>query len=311
MLPIAAIILLALTACTPPEEGQIVVSINGSVSSLVTTIPEATTTTTPEQQTTTTVPGADPGACSAPGEIVIVPLVEDIQAQSPCAVSTTGMIRFSNLTDTDVTVEWGTRELRVPPQRSVVPPETVGEVLTPGLHAFVTSLDSVPTILIAAPEESFGSATVSLRSFGGVRPGQRVSEAEDALGLPIVVMTRGAKCSLGWIAGDPHSPLLSLAAAEADPMILRAAATTRNQLTISNVGIGSTADAVRAAYGNQLVERVDPDTDLTQLVFEPNEAVDANYRLIFDLGTENGESTVAAMRIGKIGEVERPEPCPS
>ncbi|NNF53611.1 MAG: hypothetical protein HKN03_04120, partial [Acidimicrobiales bacterium] len=207
-LPIAAAILLLGLACTPPEEGQIVVSINGSVSSLVTTIPEATTTTAPEEQTTTTLPGADPGPCGPPGAILIVPLVEDIQAQSPCAVSTTGMIRFANLTDADVTVEWGIRELRVPPQRSVVPPETVGEVLTPGLHAFATSLDSVPTILIAAPEENFGSATVSLRSFGGVRPGQRVSEAEDALGLPIVVMMRDARCSLGWIAGDPHSPIL-------------------------------------------------------------------------------------------------------
>ncbi|NNF54607.1 MAG: hypothetical protein HKN03_09215 [Acidimicrobiales bacterium] len=138
-----------------------------------------------------------------------------------------------------------------------------------------------------------------------------MSEAEDALGLPIVVMMRDARCSLGWIAGDPHSPILALAANDADPVILRAEATTRNQLTISNVGIGSTADAVRAAYGDQLVEKIDPDTGLTQLVFEPNEAVDANYRLVFDLETENGESTVAAMRIGQIGEVERTEPCPS
>ncbi len=306
---LTALALLA-AACTAPQPGEITVSVNGSVSSLVTTVPPRTTTTAAEQRTTTSLPGSEPGACAAPGETLIVALVENVAEAAPCAVSTTGRIRFSNLTDDEVTVEWGNEELRIAAQRSILPPETVGEVLSPGLHAFVTSLDSVPTVLIAAPEEGFGSAVVGLRSFGGVRPGQRLSEAEEALALPIAVVARGESCTLGWIAGDPHSPLLSIDTTDEDPLILRAAATSANQLTLSNVGIGTPETVVREVYGSRLTAGPNPDPASPMLVFEPNESVDANYRLIFDLGTVDGESVVTAMRIGRLGDVERSTPCP-
>ena len=143
-----------------------------------------------------------------------------------------------------------------------------------------------------------------------MRPGQRLSEAEEALGLPIAVVARGESCTLGWIAGDPHSPLLSLDSTDEDPLILRAAATSANQLTLSNVGIGTPETVIREVYGTRLTAGPNPDPTSPMLVFEPNESVDANYRLIFDLGTVGGESVVTAMRIGRLGDVERSTPCP-
>ncbi len=295
-------------ACGVAEPGEVTVSVQGSVSSLVTTVPEATTTTAAEQRTTTSLPGVDPGLCTPPGEILIIPLSEDVQEQNPCGISTTGMIRFSNLTGADVTVEWGSRVLDVAPQRSVVPPEQVGQILSPGLHAFETSLDSTPTVYVYAPGEGFGSAQVSLRSFGGIRPGQRITDAEAEIGAAIIVQERGAPCTIGWVAGDPHSPILGLDATDENPLIQRAQATTSGQRTLSDVGVGSSAEDLRRAYGAQLTER--SLGDRTQLTFEPNEAVDANFRLVFDAETaEDGRLTVVAMRIGRVGEVERSDPC--
>ncbi len=272
------------------------------MSSLVTTVPEATTTTEAGAQTTTSLPGLDPGPCPAPGETVIVALADGLAEQAPCAVSTDAMLRFSNLTSDPVSIEWAGRQIEIAAQRSVVPPETVGEVLTPGLHAFVTSIEATPTVLVAAPDSGFGAAQVGLRSFGGVRPGQRISEVEAAIGVPIVVAERGADCSLGWIAGDPHSPILALDASEENPMVLVAHATTVHQRTLSDVGIGSELADLQSTYGDQFTQ-----VSGSQYAFEPNESVDANYRLVFEIS--DADSTVTAMRIGRIGEVERSAPC--
>lgn len=299
---------LVVAACGEAEPGAVTVSIEGSVSSLVTTVPESTTTTAAVESTTTTVPGVDPGACVGPGETLIIALVEDVQPRGPCPVSTTGSIRFSNLTDQEATVQWGSRQLVIAPQRSVVPPESVGEVLSPGLHAFVTSVEPSPTVLVSSPEEGFGSAQVSLRSFGGVRPGQRISEVEKAVGASIVVPDRQSSCVVGWLAGDAHSPRLVLQGGGGDPLLVRADATTNRQRTLSGVGIGSTADEVRTTYGDQITE-----TDIgdgLRLTFEPNESIDVNYRLVFDVGPDGaGDDRVVAMRIGRLGAVENPEPC--
>ncbi len=288
--------------CSTAEPGEVLVRVEGSVSSLVTTVPEATTTTEPGIQTTTSLPGRDVGSCPEPGGIVEVPLATESGTSDPCAVSTGGQIRFTNASDVVVTVEWGDQQLRVDPQDSAVPTETVGEVLTPGLHAFVTSGVATPTVLVAAPDEGFGVAQVGLRSFGGLRPGQRVTEVEESVGVSIVIASRGAACSLGWVAGDPHSPLLALDATDEDPLILRADATTPGQLTLSQVGIGSELADLQAAYGEQLAENPADDT----YVFQPNESIDANYRLVFEVQS----NLVTAMRIGRLGEVERSEVCP-
>ncbi|NNE94423.1 MAG: hypothetical protein HKN24_00145, partial [Acidimicrobiales bacterium] len=181
--------------CGQSDPGEIVVRVEGSVSSLVTTTPEATTTTVAGAQTTTSLPGVDPGPCPEPGGTVIVALVDGVDAPAPCPVSTQGSVRFSNLTGETVTVEWAGRKIEIAPQRSAVPPEKVGEVLSPGLHAFVTSIEQTPTIRVAAPESGFGSARVGLRSFGGIRPGQRVTEVESAIGASIVIAERGAECT--------------------------------------------------------------------------------------------------------------------
>jgi len=304
LLALVALALLS-AGCSQAEPGQVVVRVEGSVSSLVTTPPEVTTTTTREEPTTTSLPGVDPGPCPPPGEIVIVALIDEVQAPAPCPVSTEGSIRFSNLTDDKVTVEWAGRQIDIAPQRSAVPPEKVGEVLTPGLHAFVTSIELTPTVLVMTPESGFGSAQVSLRSFGGIRPGQRVTEVEAAIGGSIVVADRGSTCSLGWVSGDPHSPLLALAADQEDPLVLRAAATTSTQRTLSDVGLGTSVPDLKATYGDQL-----RDVGEGRFAFEPNESVDANYRLIFDTETVDGEPKVSALRIGRLGEVERVATCP-
>ncbi|MGI9610025.1 MAG: hypothetical protein ACR2NL_06995 [Acidimicrobiia bacterium] len=305
LLPALVALVLLSAGCGETEPGEVVVRVEGSVSSLVTTTPEATTTTTPGERTTTSVPGVDAGPCPPPGEVVIVALVNDVQPPAPCPVGTEGSIRFSNLTEEDVTVEWGGRQIRIAPQRSAVPPERVGEVLSPGLHAFVTSIESTPTVLVAAPETGFGSAQVGLRSFGGIRPGQRLTEVEDAIGLSIVVADRGAECSLGWVAGDPHSPILALAADQENPLVLRADAITSTQRTLSDVGIGTPVVDLKDTYGDQLREMGEG-----RFAFEPNESIDANYRLIFDTDTVGTEHQVVAMRIGRLGEVERTETCP-
>ncbi|MFW2382191.1 MAG: hypothetical protein ACN4GZ_10565 [Acidimicrobiales bacterium] len=305
LLPVLVALVLVAVGCGETEPGAVVIRVEGSVSSLVTTTPEATTTTTPGERTTTSLPGVDPGPCPPPGEVVIVALVDEVQPPDPCPVSTEGSIRFSNLTEAEVTVEWAGRQIRIAPQRSAVPPERVGEVLSPGLHAFVTSIEATPTVLVAAPETGFGSAQVGLRSFGGIRPGQRVTEVEEAIGLSIVVAERGAECTLGWVAGDPHSPVLALAADQENPLVLRAEAITSTQRTLSDVGIGTPVEDLKATYGDQL-----RDMGEGRFAFEPNESIDANYRLIFDTDSVGSEQQVVAMRIGRLGEVERADSCP-
>jgi hypothetical protein len=304
LLAVVASVLLS-AGCGETEPGEVVVRVEGSVSSLVTTTPESTTTTTPGEQTTTSLPGVDPGPCPPPGETVIVALIDQLQPPAPCPVSTEGSLRFSNLTDEVVTVEWAGRQIEIAPQRSAVPPERVGEVLSPGLHAFVTSIEATPTVMVTASDTGFGRAQVALRSFGGIRPGQRVTEVESAIGRSIVIADRGAACSLGWVAGDPHSPILAMAADQENPLVLRAEATTRTQRTLSDAGIGTPVSVLEVTYGDQL-----RDTGGGRLAFEPNESIDANYRLIFETETVEGEEQVVAMRIGRLGEVERSQTCP-
>ncbi len=77
--------------------------------------------------------------------------------------------------------------------------------------------------------------------------------------------------------------------------------------TLSGIGVGSTADDVYAAYGDQIEASPHPYLgDQGQyLTFVPRDAADADYRLIF----ETSDGVVISFRTGVLPEVEWIEGC--
>ncbi len=77
--------------------------------------------------------------------------------------------------------------------------------------------------------------------------------------------------------------------------------------TLSGIGVGSTADDVYAAYGDQIVASPHPylGDEGQYLTFVPRDEADAQYRLIF----ETGDDVVIAFRTGVMPEVDWIEGC--
>jgi hypothetical protein len=78
-------------------------------------------------------------------------------------------------------------------------------------------------------------------------------------------------------------------------------------VTRSGLGVGSSADDVRARFGEQVAERPSPyDATLTELVFTPLEENEARQRVIFDV---DGSGQVIRYRSGQLPEVDYSPNC--
>lgn len=72
-------------------------------------------------------------------------------------------------------------------------------------------------------------------------------------------------------------------------------------VTLSGIGVGSSADELRAAYGDLLEERPSPfDPAITEFVLVPVDEADADQRVIFEV---DGSGTVVAYHSGQLPEV--------
>lgn len=300
--------LLALSACGSVDESGLLVEVRGSAETVTSSPPEATTSTTPPQDGASEgLPGSDPDGCGAPGPEHTVFLVALTDEEVPvCKVGEHQRLRFFNLTDGDVTVRWAGNNLVVPSDSSKADPTAIGSVIEPGLYRVQASPIEGPQIQLVEKEAGFGAAQIGLRSFGSLRPGQTLSEAEEVLGGSITVQSRAdlSTCSSAWVTGDPYSPLISLEGDPIDPTITRVEATAQGQLTFSGIGLGSTVDEARNAYGDNLVTA--PITGgIERLTFEPDGSDNQSFRLILDTKQE----VVTSLRIGRLGSVENQKPC--
>lgn len=78
-------------------------------------------------------------------------------------------------------------------------------------------------------------------------------------------------------------------------------------VTLSGVGVGSSAEEVRAAYGDLIEERPSPfDPAVTELVLVPVDENDANQRVIFEV---DGSGNVVAFHSGQRPEVSYSATC--
>ena len=147
---------------------------------------------------------------------------------------------------------------------------------------------------------------LSITGFGPITVGMTVAEAEEAAGVafgPVPgadAQPGGAACR--HLAVPADEPLVL--ATVVDGVVSRLDVTDGSPVeTLSGVGIGATAEEVRATYGERIVEEPNPsDATGTQLRYVPDEPT---HSLIFEVG----DGIVTAFRSGFTEQVGPAEGC--
>jgi hypothetical protein len=176
---------------------------------------------------------------------------------------------------------------------------------------------SVPASSTTGPEESTTTTAdvpgqsnlsvdddVSTVGLGPVFVGMTVAEAAQAAGTPFTAEAGGENRCTFYRAADFAEGVAWLVAFDriAAVHIESGPITTR-----SGLGIGSSAQQVRDAFGAQVQERPSPfDPAVTELVFVPADENEANQRVIFEV---DGTGSVVRYHSGQLPEVEYGRDC--
>ncbi len=152
---------------------------------------------------------------------------------------------------------------------------------------------------------------LSLRGMGPIEFGMTVPQAEALLGAKFDFAIGGVtECDFGKVSNDPFSPWVMVVSDNGDIQegtIVGITLGERN-LTRSGIGIGATKDQVLAAYGDRIqvtAHPYDSSSGSEYLTFVPSDAIDADYRLIF----ETNDNVVFGVRSGTVLFVEWMEGC--
>lgn len=197
------------------------------------------------------------------------------------------------------------------PESTTTSVSEVGETGEPSSSDSETTDDTTSEEQPDVAPQSIGSEPLTLRSMGPLALGMTVDEAA-AAGIDITVDSGASTdgCRYGTVADDPSSPFLMIVDdldGLADDTIVRIEL-AEGSSTRSGIGIGSTKDEVLAAYGDQI--EISPhhytfEEGGEYLTFVPNDASDADYRLVME--TLNDE--VTQIRAGLLPAVEWVEGC--
>jgi hypothetical protein len=291
-------------------------------------IDSASSTTVAGDQSATTVPANDESTAStstgdtdAEDQPVVAPNLEDCVVAigpgpwqvvidgatppaTPCvAVASHHTIDFVNTTPESVAFDLAGISVAIDPSTNFVT-EPAGTFLQPDLTLLNATPHPVAGVWLRDPgQNTLAGQLIGLSSFGPLAIGASFDGASASIDAGL--NPGQGSCYITSIQGDPYSPLLTVV----DGTVAVIRVFTPGQLTRSEIGIGSTEDDVRAAYGEQIESLPSPDgnAERTLLVFVPNDEADQQYRLAFTV--ENG--TVVSIRNGLTDAVLNTPGCPA
>ncbi len=214
-----------------------------------------------------------------------------------------------NQTSEAVELTWDDSTVSIEVGEVFQPVGAVSDYLDVGVHRIQTNRSPM-TIEVVDPERSrFTDQPLLLRKWADIRPGDSVADAESRLGIQIVVPmdesgTDDEFCEYGFVEGDPYSPGIMI---HEGTRIVRLDAYAPQHQTASGIRIGSTTDDVLSTYQGKIERRPhEYVSDGEYLVFVPVDAVDADYRVVFET---NDEGIVTTFRNGLAGPVSWIEGC--
>jgi hypothetical protein len=154
-----------------------------------------------------------------------------------------------------------------------------------------------------AVSPSLEAAVVDLRGLGAVRVGMSVRQAERVVGQKLKVTLDGQAGSTCGYAFVPNRAGIDFMMS--DRKIARIDIRNPKVKTVSGAKVGDSEQRIARLYGARL--KVSPHTYTKghYLTVVPQDAIDRNYRLIF----ETDGKKVTTYRVGKLPEVEYVEGC--
>lgn len=253
---------------------------------------DLTSTTVPAtiETTTTTEPPPQPADCvtvpgGGPWQVMIEAVPDPLVACGRVAAHQ--RVEFVNGTPEQITFGLAGTPVMIQPGGTFLT-EPVGTVLAGGVTEVIAESHPVSSIWLVEPSESaLAGQRMGLSSFGDVRVGMTPADAAAVIGAPLRADDSGAACYVTSIEDDPYSPLFTVR----DGAISIIHVFAPEQVTRSEIGIGSAEADINTAYSGQIEAQPSPDGDATKklLVFVPTDETDKRYRLVFAL--ENGMVT--------------------
>lgn len=177
----------------------------------------------------------------------------------------------------------------------------------PGSSTSITATTVATTTTADVPGTSNLTASdrISTVGLGPVFVGMTVAEATQAAGSPFERLTPDqGPCTMYQATDFKDAGVRWLVAFDRIAVIH---IDMPGVVTRSGLGVGSSADDVRARFGTQVTERPSPyDATVTELVFAPSEQNEARQRVIFDV---DGSGQVIRYRSGQLPEVDYSANC--
>ncbi|MBT8250280.1 MAG: hypothetical protein KJN81_08450 [Acidimicrobiia bacterium] len=273
----------------------------------------STSTSAPSSTTTsTTMPDAsdeiDADCSTAYGRVAFIELFDT--GERVCRrVGDYQEFVVVNRTSETVDLTWSDSTVSIQVGEVFQPGGAVSDHLDVGVHRIQTNRSPM-TIEVVDPERSrFTDQPMLLRKWADIRPGDSVADAESRLGVPIVVPVEengsGEEfCEYGFVESDPYSPGIMI---HEGTQIVRLDAYAPQHQTASGIRIGSTTDDVLSTYQDKIERRPhEYANDGEYLVFVPVDAIDADYRVVFET---NDDGVVTTFRNGLAGPVSWVEGC--
>lgn len=175
-----------------------------------------------------------------------------------------------------------------------------------------TAITTTPTVFTTTPPETVtGPATltdaapITTAGMGPVIFGTTVASVEGAIGtrlLPDPSFAAGESCIVVAPEAGPTGVTFTVANSSVQRVDITAGSAAK---TRSGAGIGTTEAELIALFGNRLTNTIKPDSGRT-VVFTPQDAANAPFRVIFELDTAG---VVVSLRSGRVGTIEPLVPC--
>ncbi len=187
---------------------------------------------------------------------------------------------------------------------TVAPTSTLAPVTTVVAPSTSTPTPSSSTTLPPGESALTATSTLDLRGLGPVRVGMTLPEASAAAELAFTEIPSGSdECFHVRADGGPEGVDFMVTNDRISRVSVRQGSPIK---TLRGAGVGDTENQVQALYANRLEvtdHKYVPGGHYLTLV--PTDAVDADYRLIF----ETDGSKVTTFRSGKLPEVAYVEGC--
>ena len=194
---------------------------------------------------------------------------------------------------------------------TIAPAGATGTSARPVTTATTTAPPTPPTVFtttpagsVAGPAKLTDASAVTTAGVGPLTFGLTVPAAEKAIGsrlLPDTAFVAAAQCVVLKPENGPDAMWLTVSKATVERLDVRPPSKLK---TRSGAGIGSTEGQLKTLFGDRLTVSAKPQGKTA--VYTPQDAANADFRIIFELDLAGAATSY---RAGRVGVVEPLTPC--